>query len=100
MISCMQCGKELGKEERAASISGSIMGDEYTDSLFLCGVCQVYTVAMWREPLNAEETRHLSGPISKADGDARVKLIEGCAKPWDKRCRCAAHREYFGNTLD
>lgn len=100
MSQCLQCGKELEKAERAAVISGSVMGDEYTKCWYLCGACQVYTVENWREPLDAEETVWLSGPISKADGDARVKLIEGCERPWDKRCRCASHRAYFGDNLD
>ena len=96
-ISCCQCGKGA---ENLTSISGSIMGDEYTETYAFCGSCQVYTVVIWREPLDAPETVHASGPVSKADGDAKVKLIGGCKKPWDKRCRCESHREYFGGSLD
>ncbi len=83
-----------------AAISGSIMGDEYTDCYFLCPVCGVYTVAMWRDNFTGEETVHLSGPRSKAEGDAKVSLINGCDRPWDKKCRCEAHLAYFGNWLD
>lgn len=27
-------------------------------------------------------------------------LIGDCACPWDKKCRCDAHRRYFNDTLD
>ena len=83
-----------------ASISGSIMGDEYTDSYFLCPVCRTYTVASWRDNFTGVETMQLSGPRSKAEGDERIQLINRCDRPWDKKCRCEAHLEYFGNSLD
>ncbi len=81
-------------------MSGSIMGDEHTDSYFLCPVCGVYTVAKWWDNFTGEETMSLSGPLSKQDGDERVTLIQRCSRPWDKKCRCDAHRSYFGNALD
>ena len=43
-------------EELIASISGSIMGDEHTDSYYLCPVCQVYTVASWWDDFTGVET--------------------------------------------
>jgi hypothetical protein len=81
-------------------MSGSIMGDEHTDSYFLCPVCGVYTVAKWWDNFTGEETMSLSGPLSKHDGDEQAKLIQKCSRPWDKKCRCDAHRAYFGNALD
>ena len=81
-------------------MSGSIMGDEYTDAYFLCSVCGVYTVAQWRDNFTGEETLSLSGPLSKQEGDDRVKLIQKCSQPWDKKCRGDAHRAYFNNALD
>jgi hypothetical protein len=81
-------------------MSGSIMGDEYTETYYFCGSCQVYTQELCREPLVAPETVHVSGPVSKTVGDAQVKLIGGCENPWDKRCRCESHRAYFGGRLD
>jgi hypothetical protein len=76
------------------------MGDEHTDVYFFCPVCGVYTVAQWRDNFTGEETMSLSGPISQEAGDERVKLIRQCSEPWDKKCRCAAHCAYFGDTLD
>jgi hypothetical protein len=96
-IRCSQCGKDT---ERVASMSGSIMGDEYTETYWFCGSCQVYTKELCREPLDAPETVHVSGPISKKVGDAQVKLMGGCENPWDKRCRCESHLAYFGGGLD
>ncbi len=98
MIQCLQCQRPLDKP--VASISGSIMGDEVTDSYFLCPGCDVYTVAKWWDDFTGEETMSLSGPISKGEGKARIELIGKCSQPWDKKCRCLAHREYFNDTLD
>ena len=76
------------------------MGDEHTDAYFLCSGCGVYTVAQWWDNFTGEETLSLSGPLSKPEGDGRVALIRKCSQPWDKKCRCDAHRTYFNNTLD
>jgi hypothetical protein len=100
MTHCQQCGRPFQNEEQVASISGSIMGDEHTDAYFLCSGCGVYTVAQWCDNFTGEETLSLSGPLSKPEGDGRVALIRKCSQPWDKKCRCDAHRTYFNNTLD
>jgi hypothetical protein len=76
------------------------MGDEYTEVYGFCGSCQVYTVVIWREPLDAEATSHVTGPVPKTEGDEKVSLIRKCDRPWDKRCRCKSHRAYFGGWLD
>jgi len=99
-MQCKQCDRPLLNDERVASISGSIMGDEVTDSYFLCPVCGVYTVAQWWDNFTGEETMNLSGPLPKQEGDERIALIRKCSQPWDKKCRCDAHRAYFNNTLD
>jgi hypothetical protein len=100
MIQCIRCSRAFLNEERIASMSGSIMGDEHTDSYFLCPVCGVYTVASWWDNFTGEETMSLSGPLSRQEADARVELIQKCSRPWDKKCRCDAHRQYFNDTLD
>jgi hypothetical protein len=99
-MECIQCNRPFLAEDRVASISGSIMGDEHTDAYFLCPVCGVYTVVSWWDNFTGVEAETLSGPISKQDGDQRVERIRQCSEPWDKKCRCAAHREYFNDTLD
>lgn len=81
-------------------MSGSIMGDECTDAYFLCPVCGVYTVVQWWDNFTGVETMNMSGPVSKPEGDERIGLIRKCSQPWDKKCRCAAHRTYFNNALD
>ncbi|MFH0872696.1 MAG: hypothetical protein V1878_09455 [bacterium] len=103
MVRCPRCGGVLedeGKGKVTASISGSIMGDEYTESYFLCEACQTYTVQIWRERFCGEDSVRVDGPLPKAEGDAKVELINRCPEPWNKRCRCDAHREYFGSFLD
>lgn len=99
-MQCKQCDRAFLNEERIASISGSIMGDEVTDSYFLCPVCDVYTIAQWWDNFTGEETLSLVGPLPKQAGNERIALIGTCLRPWDKKCRCEAHREYFNNTLD
>ncbi len=83
-----------------ASISGSIMGDEHTDTYFLCPVCRVYTVASSWDDFTGVETMNMTGPVSREEGDGRVALIRQCATPWDKKCRCDVHRAYFQGALD
>ena len=83
-----------------ASISGGIMGDEYTDSYFFCTNCNVYTVEVYYDRFLGEGESSLKGPISKDEGDKYVRLIAECSEPWNKNCRCAAHRSYFNDTLD
>ena len=103
MVQCSQCGRALEDQKSGAmvaSISGEIMGDEYTESYFFCGACQVYTVRIWRERFCGEDSIRVTGPVSKPGGDAQVDLIKRCSEPWNKKCRCAAHQEYFGPNLD
>ena len=99
-MQCKQCDRPLVKEDRVASMSGSIIGDECTDSYFLCPVCGVYTVAQWWDNFTGEEAMTLAGPLSRQVGDERIALIAQCARPWDKKCRCDAHRAYFNDQLD
>ena len=101
MVTCAKCGGELDPETtRAASISGSVMGDEYTDSFFLCPTCQVYTVVNFRDRFMGEETSSSGTAVPKTEADAKLALIKRCDQPWNKKCRCDAHREYFGGWLD
>jgi len=97
---CQQCKHDFLNEERAASMSGSILGDEYTDAYFLCPICQLYTKVSWRDNFTGFETMSISGPIPRGEGDAAVALINRCSRPWDKKCRCEAHRTYFRDALD
>lgn len=99
-MDCKQCNRPFQNEDRVISISGSIMGDEHTDVYYLCPACNLYTVAEWWDDFTGEETVNVTGPLSKEQGDERVALARKCAQPWDKKCRCEAHRTYFNNTLD
>ena len=99
-MQCAQCAQPLSAADRIASISASIMGDEHTDSYFLCASCRVYTVVRWWDNFTGVESVSRSGPLPKSTGDAEVALIGRCSRPWDKSCRCDAHRTYFRGTLD
>ena len=103
MIHCLQCRQELGGEQKTgwvASISGSIMGDEYIETYYFCSKCGVYTVDVYHDRFSGPEEISFRGPLSKAEGDEKVQLISQCPQPWNKKCRCAAHRSYFGDWLD
>jgi hypothetical protein len=99
-VRCSRCGKQFDKEDFVACISGRIMGDECTDSYYWCGSCAVYTVRLLRDVFVGPETAHNSEPISKEEGTHRLAIIRSCSAPQDERCRCDAHRAYFGDCLD
>jgi len=100
-MECAKCKRTFLKEKRIISISGSIMGDEHTDTFYLCPVCKAYTViSCWDNFTGGDETVSARGLFDKAQGGERVELIKKCERPWDKKCRCEAHREYFNYTLD
>ena len=83
-----------------ASISGSIMGDEYIDSYYYCETCQVYTVEEYFDRFLGDGDARVRGPFTKEEGDAQVALIRQCDEPWNKKCRCPAHMSYFRGQLD
>ena len=99
-MECQKCHRTFLDEDRITAISGSIMGDEVTDVYYLCPVCDQYTIATWWDDFTGEETLNISDPLPREKGDARIELIGQCSRPWDKKCRCAAHLEYYNNTLD
>ena len=102
-IRCTKCGKIITDDNNkniAASISGSIMGDEYIESYFFCEDCEVYTFEIYHDRFMGEDEVRIQGPISKLDGDEKIKLIKECQEPWNKKCRCDAHKKYFGSSLD
>lgn len=98
MEKCSRCGDLLG--EAVASISGSVMGDEYTETYYVCTFCEAYTVVISRDRFSGQESISVRGPVAKPVGDSKVKLMRRCPQPWEKKCRCAAHQEYFGGWLD
>ena len=102
MVACSKCGEALGDKDGRplACISGSVMGDEYTDAYYFCDACDVYTVVGYRDRFGGEETSGTRTPVSKEEGDKKLALIRECSDPSEKRCRCASHRAYFGSWLD
>ena len=100
ILRCSRCRTPLAGEAMLACISGAIMGDEYTDYYYFCAACQVYTVRTLRDHFLGPESVQYSAPIAKSDGDAKVRLIQACTRPWDGRCRCDSHRAHFGGWLD
>jgi hypothetical protein len=99
-MECQQCHRQFERTDWVASISGSILGDEKTDTYYLCPVCGVYTVEAYWDNFTGEESANVSGPLSKPEGDQAVERIQKCPQPWDKTCRCPAHLAYFRNSLD
>ena len=76
------------------------MGDEYIESYFYCDECDVYTLEIYHDRFLGEDDIRYQGPISKEKGEEIIKLIQQCEQPWDKKCRCEAHKKYFGDSLD
>jgi hypothetical protein len=99
-LRCVKCGRSFAAEERVALISGKVMGDECTDVYYWCEACGVYSIRLYRDAFLGEETSSDSKPIPREEGDRRLALIGRCPEPWNERCRCEAHREYFGGWLD
>jgi len=102
-IRCARCDREIDPPEGGRgvpSISGGIMGDEYIESYRLCPRCGVWTVEVVRDRFLGEEEVAVRGPLTAEEAEARIALIRRCPDPGDKRCRCAAHRAYFGDWLD
>jgi hypothetical protein len=54
-MQCKKCDRAFLDDEWIASISGSIMGDEVTDSYYLCPVCGVYTVVHWWDNFTGDQ---------------------------------------------
>lgn len=103
MIQCSKCKREFDKQagdRSIASISGSIMGDEYIESFYFCSQCGVYTVKIYHDRFLGEDEVFIKGPVTKEEGDAKVELIRQCSEPWNKKCRCEAHQSYFQGALD
>ncbi len=98
VTACAHCGSSI--DNAAASISGSVMGDEETEAWFYCSDCAAYTRVRGRDRFHGEENVRPGEPFSLERGDHQVGIIRRCERPWDKSCRCDAHREYFGGWLD
>jgi len=103
MASCVKCSHKFDLQngrERIISISGSITGDECTETYYYCENCGVYTIEVFWELFSGQESVCLRGPIDKADGDRKITLVRECSEPWNKKCRCPAHLKYFEGSLD
>ena len=71
-VQCARCGVVISSEvggERLASISGSIFGDECTETCYYCAQCDVYTVEIYWDTFLARICIP-EGP-TRADGDDR-----------------------------
>jgi hypothetical protein len=102
-MKCTQCGRVFAAdaaEGRVASISGSLMGDEYIDTWYLCPACDCYTIDAYHDRFLAEGEAMVEGPLSRSEEDPWIAVTLRCETPWDKRCRCDAHQEYFRGALD
>lgn len=103
MIRCTQCGKEINLQDLEGfvpSISGGIMGDEYIESYYKCVPCGVYTIEVFHDRFLGEEDVSFRGPVSTSEAEKKITLIRQCLDPGNKKCRCDAHRAYFGKWLD
>jgi len=103
MFPCSNCGRDLGEnggKNIIASISGSIMGDETIETFFFCPACGSYTLEIVHDRFCGETTSRTEGPYTRAEIEDRIALINQCDEPWNKKCRCDAHKKYFDGWLD
>ncbi|MRR09714.1 hypothetical protein EG831_06515 [bacterium] len=99
-VRCLECGAAGDADVvRVASICCELLGDERTDTLYRCARCGSYTVEAFIDVFCGEGSASLEGPFTKRQGEAWAAIIARCGTPWDKKCRCAAHREYYGDNL-
>ena len=85
MIRCSQCRRDFDQKAGGrcvASISGSILGDEYIESYYFCNQCEVYTVEIYHDRFLGEDEVSVRGPVPKSEGNAEVELIRECSEPW------------------
>lgn len=102
-MKCTKCGKDLGGAKdgaRVAFICGSVMGDEYVESYYYCDQCKVYSLSVYHDRFSGEDSVSVQGPLDPERAEAQIEIIRRCPDPGDKRCRCDAHMEYFGGSLD
>jgi hypothetical protein len=103
MVICARCGRKLdgdGFDGQPVSISAEIMGDEYTHSYYRCSQCRSYTVRVYYDRFLGNEEESAGVSLTKEEGDVKVRMISECPEPWNKKCRCPAHRAFFGDSLD
>ncbi len=103
MTRCASCRHPLDNSEESlrAVMRGSIMGDEYCECYYRCPECRGYTLTVSRDRFCGEEVVVTEGKLlDEAEADRRIAVISRCPEPWNKRCRCEAHLEYFGTVLD
>lgn len=103
MTRCAACRHPLDDFEKSllAVMRGSIMGDEYRECYFRCPACGRFTLTVTRDRFCGEEVTVTDGKLlDAADAERRLAVVARCPEPWNKRCRCEAHREYFGDALD
>jgi predicted RNA-binding Zn-ribbon protein involved in translation (DUF1610 family) len=100
MLDCSHCGQELSAADRAASMSARIMGDEYTETVFVCPACGEHTLTVDRDVFCGEERRGGGQRLTRERAAGILKLMRGCGTPWDGRCHCKSHMEYFDGRID
>ena len=103
MTRCASCRHRLDDESSCLVVAmhGSLMGDEYVECYYRCPNCGACTMSVVRDRFAGEEVVVTEAAVlSEEEAQRRLALIARCPEPWNKRCRCEAHREYFGDALD
>lgn len=102
MTRCAGCRHRLDDAASlVASMHGSLMGDEYVECYYCCPECGATTLSVVRDRFLGDEVVVTEAAVLSGDeARRRLALIARCPEPWNKRCRCDAHREYFGEALD
>ncbi len=103
MTRCAGCRHRLDDESSCLVVCmhGSLMGDEYVECYYRCPHCGACTMSVVRERFLGDEVVVTEAAVlSEEEAQRRLAVIARCPEPWNKHCRCDAHRDYFGDALD
>ncbi len=99
-MECQACRAPLKNDDAQASMAGRVMGDRVFDRFYRCSDCDAYSLRSFRDSFTGGESAVWHGPFSEAEARDRIAKMTACKNPSDDRCRCGAHRSYFGKALD
>jgi hypothetical protein len=94
------CREEVQHATPDLVICARVMGDAISDAWYRCPRCGRWSCRSVRESITTGEHEAWHGPLTDETSAPRRALISQCGTPSDERCPCAAHRAYFGPSLD
>jgi hypothetical protein len=82
-----------------ASMSGSILGDEFIESYFLCKKWWVYTVEIYQDRFSGEEKVSVQGPCPKPKVMPKSNLSGNAPSPGTRSAAALRTKPIWGDRL-